>query len=146
MSSPMTREQKKKLLLAEGTLYRFESVQARRAIADELGSIAHSGPVGMLRSVSGRSWLSLAATALPLVLGAGRAARLLKRGMLMAGGVAAAWSAISRWREQAAQKSDTRGDESAVPADESREGQTTASAASATPTTTTSTEGRGMAH
>ncbi len=106
MSSRMTREQEKKLLLAEGALHRFECVQARRAIADELGSLAHIGPTSVLRAVSGRSWLSLAATALPLVLGAGRVARLLKRGMLVAGGIAAAWSAISRWREQDAQDGD----------------------------------------
>lgn len=134
MNSPMTREQKKKLLLAEGTLYRFESVQARQAIANELGSIAHSGPAGILRAVSGRGWLSLAATALPLVLGAGRAARLLKRGMLMAGGVAAAWSAISRWREQAAQEGDAAGDESVTSAAGSPDGQ-----AAAAPRTTLST-------
>ena len=104
MNSPMTREQKRKLLLAEGTLQRFECVQARRAIGEELGNIAHSGPAGLLRAVSGRGLLSLAATALPLVLGAGRLARLLRRGMLVAGGVAAAWSAISKWREPSGQE------------------------------------------
>jgi hypothetical protein len=121
MKHGMTREQKKKLLLAEGALYRFECMQARRAIVDELGNIAHSGPTGMLRAVSGRSLLSLAATAVPLLLGAGRVARLLKRGMLVAGGIVAAWSAISRWREQsvddgaAAQReaAATRGNEAA---------------------------------
>ena len=111
MNHGMTREQKKKLLLAEGSLLRFDCVQARRAIADEVGSIAHAGPAGMLRAVSGRSVLSLLMTALPLVLGAGRVARLLKRGMLVAGGVAAAWSAFSRWRESSA-------DEDAAPAGE----------------------------
>ncbi|MEO0317042.1 MAG: hypothetical protein RL404_719 [Pseudomonadota bacterium] len=100
MRSGMTREQQKKLLLAEGALQRFECVQARRAMANELGSLALGGPTGVLRAVSGRGWLSLAATALPLVLGAGRVARMLKRGMLVVGGIAAALSAISRWREQ----------------------------------------------
>ncbi len=94
----MPREQRKKLLLAEGALHRFECVQARRAISDELRSIAGSGPAGIVRAVSGRGLLSIAATALPLVLGAGRVARLLKRGMLVAGGIAAAWSAINGWR------------------------------------------------
>ena len=89
MRSSMTREQKKKLLLAEGALYRFECMQARRALAGELEGIAHAGPSGVLRAVSGRSVTSLLLTALPLVLGAGRVARLLKRGMLVAGGVAA---------------------------------------------------------
>lgn len=103
MKHGMTREQKKKLLLAEGALYRFDCRHARRAIMDELGSITHSAPAGMLRAVSGRGLLSLAATALPLLLGAGRVARWLKRGALVAGGVAAAWSAISRWREQVAE-------------------------------------------
>ena len=114
MTSPMTREQKRKLLLAEGTLHRFECVQARRAISEELGNIAHSGPAGLLRAVSGRGLLSLAAAALPLVLGAGRAARLLKRGMLVAGGVAAAWSAISRWREQSVQDGESAAEQSAT--------------------------------
>ncbi len=104
MNPRMTREQRRKLLLAEGTLQRFECVQARRAIGEELGNITHGGPAGMLRAVSGRGLLSLVATALPLVLGAGRVARLIKRGMLVAGGVAAAWSAISKWREQSAQE------------------------------------------
>ncbi len=114
MNDRMTREQQKKLLLAQGALHRFECMQARRAIADELGSIAHAGPVGMLRAVSGRSVMSLLLTALPLVLGAGRVARLLKRGMLVAGGVAATWSAFSRWRE-----SSTAND--AAPADKASE-------------------------
>ncbi len=104
MNPRMTREQRKKLLLAEGTLQRFECVQARRAIGDELGHIAQGGPAGVLRAVGGRGLLSLAATALPLVLGAGRVSRLIKRGMLVAGGVAAAWSAISKWRGQSAQE------------------------------------------
>ncbi len=104
MNPRMTREQRKKLLLAEGTLQRFECVQARRAIGEELGNLTHGGPAGMLRAFGGRGLLSLAATALPLVLGAGRVARLIKRGMLVAGGVAAAWSAISKWREQSAQE------------------------------------------
>lgn len=110
MNSRMTREQKKKLLLAEGALHRFECVQARRALADELGSMARGGPANVLRAVSGRTLLSVAATALPLVLGAGRVARLLKRAMLVAGGVAAAWSAISRWREQTAEQGGTTDD------------------------------------
>lgn len=97
----MTREQRKKLLLAEGALHRFECMQARRAISDELSHIAGSGPAGLVRAVSGRTLLSLAATILPAVLGASRVARLLKRGMLVAGGVAAAWSAIKRWRDDA---------------------------------------------
>ncbi len=84
MNHGMTREQQKKLLLAEGALLRFECVQARRAIEDEVGSIAHAGPAGMLRAVSGRSVLSLLMAALPLVLGAGRVARLLKRGRQIA--------------------------------------------------------------
>ncbi len=151
MTSPMTRAQKKKLLLAEGTLHRFESMQARRAIADELGSIARSGPTGMLRAVSGRSWLSLAATALPLVLGAGRAARLLKRGMLVAGGMAAAWSAINRWREQGAQETAQEGaQEAGMPADESGSAQAASregrAATSATTAASTSSEGGGAAH
>ena len=114
MNDRMTREQKKKLLLAEGALHRFECVQARRAIAAELGNIAHRGPTGVLRAVSGRSVLSLIVTALPLLLGAGRMARLLKRGMLVAGGLAAAWSAISRWREQAAQEGEASAGQSAT--------------------------------
>ncbi len=114
MNDRMTREQKKKLLLAEGALHRFECVQARRAIAAELGNIAHGGPAGVLRAVSGRSVLSLIVTALPLVLGAGRVARLLKRGMLVAGGLAAAWSAISRWREQSAHDGEATADQSAT--------------------------------
>lgn len=145
MNSPMTREQKRKLLLAEGTLHRFECVQARRGIADELGSIAQSGPAGMLRAVSGKSWLRLAATALPLLLGTGSAARLLKRGMLMAGGVATVWSAISRWREQAAQEGGKGTDNSAAQAG-SREGQAAASAASETAAASASSDGVGTTH
>ena len=114
MNDRMMREQRKKLLLAQGALHRFECMQARRAIADELGSLAHTGPTGMLRAVSGRSVTSLLLTALPLVLGAGRVARLLKRGMLVAGGVAAAWSAISRWREQSVQDGESAAEQSAT--------------------------------
>ena len=114
MNDRMIREQKKKLLLAEGALHRFECVQAQRAIADELAGITHGGPAGVLRAVGGKGLLSLAATALPLVLGAGRVARLLKRGMLIAGGVAAAWSAISTWREQSMQQGDTAAAEGAA--------------------------------
>ena len=115
MSDRLIREQKKKLLLAEGALHRFECLQAQRAIADELAGLAHSGPAGVVRAVGGKGLLSMVATALPLILGAGRVARLLKRGMLIAGGVAAAWSAISTWREQAMQQRDTASSKDAAP-------------------------------
>lgn len=99
----LSRADRKKLLLAQGALYRYECMQARVAIGETLDGVTRGGMAGALRSLGGRGLVSTLTTLLPLVLGAGRVARLLKRGMLVGGGVAAAWSAISRWREQAAQ-------------------------------------------
>ncbi len=100
MSEALRRAQYKKLLLAQGALHRLELMQARQSIAELTGR----GPSGMLRALSSKSVIGLLTTALPMLLGASRVARLLKRGLLVAGGAATLWSAISRWREQAAQE------------------------------------------
>ena len=103
MNDRMTREQKKKLLLAEGALHRFECVQARHAIAAELGNIAHGGPTGVLRAVSGRTLLSVAATALPLVLiddplAAFRWSQAVSVGIMFALGIPVArWVGMRPW-------------------------------------------------
>ncbi len=95
----MTRADKKKLLLAQGALHRFECMHARRELTATLDGWLSRGPSGVLRLLASRGLMTGLTTVLPLVLGAGRVARLLKRGLLVAGGVAAAWSAISRWRD-----------------------------------------------
>ncbi len=101
MNEAARRAQYKKLLLAQGALHRIELMQARQAFTD----MTTRGPAGVLRALGGKSLLGLLTTALPVLLGTARVARLLKRGLLIAGGAATLWSAISRWRERTAQAS-----------------------------------------
>ncbi len=101
MKEAARRAQYKKLLLAQGALHRIELMQARQSVTE----LTKLGPSGVLRSLGGKSLLGLLTTALPVLLGTARVARLLKRALLVAGGAATSWSAIRRWRERTAQAS-----------------------------------------
>lgn len=99
MNVQALREQRKKLLVVEGAVHRFELVQARRAFeAPAMIASPASGALPlMLRLVRWRRYLPLITTALPLLFGEGRAARWLRRGALVAGTVALVLAVTRRW-------------------------------------------------
>jgi hypothetical protein len=91
------REARRKILLLKGTLYRLEIMQARQTLqnAASRNSLIESVP-GLIKAALSKQGAGLITTLLPLLLGRGRWRRYVRRTLLAAGGVMAAWRMFSR--------------------------------------------------
>ena len=99
MKSDTPRTARKKLLLLEGTLQRLEILEAkdtlRRGVA---GSVIGQHLPGLLSFIFEHRVGALLAGMLPLLVGAGRAARIARRGTLLLGAATALLGWLRRRR------------------------------------------------
>jgi hypothetical protein len=91
------RDARRKILLLKGTLYRLEILRAKQTLRDAADSqLLIRGLPGMLKSLLSKHRVALLTSVLPSLLGRGRLARMIRRAVLAAGGVTAAWAWLNR--------------------------------------------------
>ncbi len=101
------RDARRKILLLKGTLYRLEILQARHTLREAAGSNIVTGSLpALLKSVLANNRAALLTTVLPLLFGPGRWRRQVRRVLLAAGGMAAAWAVLKRGKGAAGDASD----------------------------------------
>ncbi len=98
MSADTPREARKKLLLLQGTLYRLEILEAKAVLRNGMAnSVVGRRLPGLLSFLFQHKGSALLTSALPLLLGAGRVSRIVRRGALVAGAGAALMGLLKRW-------------------------------------------------
>lgn len=114
MSPDTPRAVRKKLLLLEGSLHRLEILEAKEALrSGVVNSVVGQRLPGVLGLLFQHKTGALLASLLPLLIGAGRVARVARRGTLVLGAGAALLGLFKRWRrgrpavEPMAQEGDT---------------------------------------
>lgn len=96
------RNARRKILLLKGTLYRLEIMHARHALQNAAGrNMLASMVPELLKSAISNNRAALLTTVLTLLLGRGRWRRYVRRALLAAGGMAAAWSMFRRRKDGA---------------------------------------------
>ena len=98
MKHPTPREQRKKLLLVQGAMYRLECMQAQRELRTAVsGNVITNILPRVLRSVFSSKLGLVFTTLAPVLLGSGKGSRFMRRLVLLAGGATAAWAALQAW-------------------------------------------------
>jgi len=98
MSVDTPREARKKLLLLQGTLYRLEILEAKAVLRNGVAnSVVGRRLPGLLSFLFQHKASALLTSVLPLLLGAGRVSRIVRRGALVAGAGAALMGLLKRW-------------------------------------------------